>query len=362
MAEQDWQPAPEEPKQAEPQHTEQKHTEPKQAEPAEPVVDKEPPKRSEAMDGFIRETSELWEKMKQGVEAEKKPEPPPAKIAEPSTPKEDTHFIPDLDKATPEQIKARLDYLYGKTKEQDRQWAEAQTFLRKQREETEKLRAEAAKRDIARSESELDALQLEVVNLLTPGSPNYNPALGAQKLRELSGRDVQIKEDKDEEKRRAEEFTKSLESDENQQNATQTVEILNDFAGRHAYAQEGHPLYPHVVSWLQRAYHEAPPDVTVAQIVERAEKIFDDYVRRSAPPPAYQGGNGQDRGAPASRAPGAGGERLTVSQVIGTPQRGAQTPSSPADRLSSREQEVAVKLFPNESRERAYALYAEGKG
>lgn len=322
------------------------------------------PELPEPMTAFIKETGELWDKMskppeEKPVEAEKPPEEPKPRIVESATPKEDTHFIPDLDKATPEQIKARLDYLYGKDKQNERQWAEARDFIKKQKEETEKLRAELAKKDIARGEAELDAMQLQVVDLLDRNSPNYNPGEGARLLRELTNRDVEIKKAKEDEIKRGEEFKTSLEQETSQKNLADTAKVITDWSTTRDYAQEGHPLYPHVVEWLRRAYHEAPEHVTVQQIVNRAQQVFDDYVKKGANT-TKQPENGGDRGA--TKPP----ERMTVSQVIGTPQRGNQAPVQVGEKLSAKEREVAVKLFYNPeagvTREKAYAMYAEGKG
>lgn len=346
----DWKPAPVEP------------------EPPETLPEEED--RTPQMSAFIKETGELWEQMSKPEKSEEKPEEKPAeakppeappRIQEAATPKEDTHFIPDLDKATPEQIKARLDYLYGKDKENQRQWAEAKDFLRKQKEETERLRATIAKGDLARSEAELDQMQLQVVDLLDRNSPNYNPGEGARMLRDLTHRDIEIKKAKEDEGKRGEEFKADVEKEATQATVSETAQIITDWSQTRAYAQEGHPLYPHVVEWMRRAYQEAPENVTVRQIVQRAEKVFDDYVAKGGA--TRQPGNGADRGEkPPSRVPG---ERMTVSQVIGTQQRSQQAPAQAGEKLSAKEREVALKLFYNPeggvTREKAYSMYAEGK-
>lgn len=336
--------------------------------PAEPPLDTpEEEGQSPQMSAFIKETGELWEQMRKPPEKpaeEAKPEgEAKPKIEEPATPKpkEDTHFIPDLDKASPEQIKARLDYLYGKDKENQRQWAEAKEILRKEREKNEELRARVAKQTIAMSEAELDAQQLRVVDLLNVNSPNYNPQEGARQLRELTNRDIQVKEEKQAEERRGEEFKTTLEQEQSQATLSETAQIITDWSQTRAYAQEGHPLYPHVVEWLRKAYHEAPANVTVQQIVTKAQQVFDDYVSKGGATTA-QPANGGDRGAP---KPASASPRMTVSQVIGTQQRGSQAPVSVAEKLSAREREIALKLFYNPesgmTREKAYSMYAEGK-
>jgi len=334
----------------------------KPEEAVEEVEEEVPPQ----MSAFIKETADLFEQMKKppAKAEEAKPETPetpeaPPRIQESAVPKEkdeDTGFIPDLAKATPEELKKRIDYLYGKDKHNERLWKEAQDFIKNQKEETERLRAELAQRELARSEAELNAMQLQVVDLLDRNSPNYNPSEGARLLRELTTRDVQLKEARDAEIKRGEEFKETLEKQETEKTIQTTAQIITDWSQTREYAQEGHPLYPHVVEWLRRAYHEAPEHVTVAQIVERCQQVFDNYVQKGAAP---QQGNGRDK--PTERPPGAG-ERVTVSQVIGTPQRGQRAPTTAGERLSSSERQVAVKLFPNVPREQAYSMYAEGKG
>ncbi len=343
---------------------------------AEVVTEEPADDQSPEMSAFIKETADLFEQMKKPPEKkadeekkegeEPKADPAP-RIAEPATPKakdEDTGFIKDLSKATPEELKKRIDYLYGKDKHNERLWKDAQGFMQKQAEETERLRAELAKREIVRSEAELDAMQLQVVDLLDRNSPNYNPTEGARLLRELTNRDIQIKEAKEAEKTRVEEFKSAQEKEAADRQLADTAAIISDWSQTRSYAQEGHPLYPHLVQWLRRAYHEAPEHVTVQQIVQRAEQVFDEYVKKGGGTTA-DGGNGRDTGQKTvPRAPGVG-ERVTVSQVLGTQQRGQQAPVNAGEKLSAREREVAVKLFYNPeagiSREKAYSMYAEGK-
>lgn len=319
---------------------------------------------SEAMQTFISETKQLWEEMDKKSETppeapaapETKPvealEPPVAPpIAEPATPvekkDEESGFIQDWSKATPEQYQKRIAYLYARDKEHSRQWAEAKEVLRKQREEVERLREETAKARLQHSETELDRMQLQAVDLLNPNSPNYNPQEGAKVLRELTNRDVELRKAQDEEKKRAEEFKKGQEVETRDQNIVETKTILDAWAQSRPYAQPGHPMYPQVVAWIKNAYDRAPPEVTVQQIVEKAGEIFDARAVPRAEKPD---------------APGVKGERLTVSQVLGTPNSKPAT-HSPADSLSPQQRMVAEKLFLGgaaKTKAEAYKLYSEG--
>lgn len=321
---------------------------------------------SEAMENFLSDTRKLWEDLdKKSEEPEKEPaaeEPVPAEEAQPAPetqveipppekPKdEESGFIQDWSKATPEQYQKRISYLYAKDKEHSRQWAEAREILRKQREEVEKLREETARARLQHTESELDRLQLQAVELLNPNSPSYNPQEGAKVLRELTNRDVELKNAKEEEKKRSEAFKVDQEAAVKDQNIAETKAVLDAWAQSRPYAQPGHQMYPQVVAWIKNAYDKAPPEVTVQQIVDRASEIFD---ARARP---------QEQRAEKPNAPGVGGEKLTVSQVIGTP---SSRPSAgnPADKLSAAQRQVAEKLFLGgaaKTKAEAYKLYSEG--
>ena len=311
---------------------------------------------------FLDDTRKLFEEMDKKAEkpAEtpvvepEKPAEPEVK-AEPETPpetpekpeKEQTGFIKDWKTATPEDFQKRISYLYAKDKENARQWAEARELLKKQREELETVRKETAQAKLAQSEAQLDDLQLKVVQLLDRNNPDYNPAEGARLLRELTNRDLEIKTEREAEKKRQEAFQAEIKTDETQRNIVETKTVLDSWAAEKAYAQPGHPLYPKVVEWIKTAYEKAPPEITVQQIVQRASQIFDAQAVQTAEK---------------SLAPGADGQKLTVSAVLGT--QGTRTGQSPSDRLSPRQRQIAEKLFLDESagitRAKAYEMYEKG--
>jgi hypothetical protein len=333
-----------------------------------PATEEQPP----GLRAFLDDTRKLFDEMDK--KAEKPPETPvepekPAEtpelpstpsqegvakpMAEPSAPamatpeKEQTGFIKDWKTATPEDFQKRISYLYAKDKENARQWAEARELLKKQREELETVRKETAQAKLAQSEAQLDDLQLKVVQLLDRNNPDYNPAEGARLLRELTNRDLEIKTEREAEKKRQEAFQAEIKTDETQRNIVETKTVLDSWAAEKAYAQPGHPLYPKVVEWIKTAYEKAPPEITVQQIVQRASQIFDAQAVQTAEK---------------SLAPGADGQKLTVSAVLGT--QGTRTGQSPSDRLSPRQRQIAEKLFLDESagitRAKAYEMYEKG--
>lgn len=328
-------------------------------------VAEEPPENPAGMKGFIDETRKLWEEMEKAVaeppvEAKVAPEPPveplePAiakpvgePVAVPETVPEQSGFIKDLTKATPEDFQKRIAYLYAKDKENARQWADARELLRKQREEVESLRSETAKTKIQQTEADLDRIQLQVVDLLDRNSPNYNPAEGARMLRDLTTRDVEAKASREAETKRQEAVKEEIKSAETQRNAAESKIILDTWAESRDYANPGHPMYPTVVEWIKTAYEKAPPEITVQQIVARASQVFDEAAKK----PAEK-----------SLAAGANGEKLTVSAVLGT-QIGARTTSSAVEQLSPRQRQVAEKLFYNPeggiTKAKAHQMYADG--
>lgn len=323
-------------------------------EPTEPSQATEP-ERSPAQQAFLDETRQLFEKLDakpepEKVETEKTKAEPEAK------PKEETGFIKDFSKATPEDFKKRIDYLYAQKKDHERQWAEAREYMQKTRLEMEELRKQSAKEQIARTESELDAIQIRVVDLLDRNSPNYNPQEGARLLRELTNRDVEARNLKEQEKEREKTFQESLKAEETQRTTLEAKAVLDEWASTRDYAQPGHPMYPQVVTWLKTAYEKAPKEVTVEQIVRRCEQIFDAHVKTQEKPP-------EKPAQEPSRAAGANGEKLTVSAVIGS----KPAPSKPVavgDKLSAQQRMVAERLFysPEKgiTKAKAYEMYAQG--
>lgn len=302
--------------------------------------------QSPAQKAFIDETRELFEKM------EGKKEPEEVKPAEEPPPKQDTGFIPDFSKATPEDFKKRIDWLYAQKKDQERQWAEARTYIQKQEKAIEELRRDREKESITRSEAELDAEQVRVVNLLNPSHPDYNPKDGAQLLRELTNRDQELRDRKKAEAEKAKAFEAEREQKSLEANQAEVKRVVDEWAADRPYTRKEHPMFPQVAAWIQKAYQEAPPHVTVEQIVKRAGEIFD---------PAYTKQKSTSQPPPLSA--GAGGERLTVSSVIGSRPPPSKS-VNPGDSLTPQQRAVAEKLFHNPeqgvSRAQAYEKYAKG--
>lgn len=322
-----------------------------------PATEEQPP----GLKTFLDDTRKLFEQMDKKAETpiapEKPPEPTPAPEvkAEPEPPpeapkepqeKEQTGFIKDWTKATPEDFQKRISYLYAKDKENARQWAEAKELLKKQREELEAVRKETAQAKLAQSEAQLDDLQLKVVQLLDRNNPDYNPSEGARLLRELTNRDLEIKTEREAEKKRQEAFQAEVKTETTDKNIVETKTVIDSWAETKDYAKPGHPLYPKVVTWLKQAYERAPPEVTVQEIVQKAAEIFDPLVKQPEK----------------SLAPGADGQKLTVSTVLGT--QGARPNQTPSERLSPRQRQIAEKLFWDEAsgvtKQKAYELYEKG--
>lgn len=316
-----------------------------------PAKEEQPEEQSPAQKAFLDETRALFEKMdgKEEPPQEAKvetPEPPPEK------PKEDTGFIKDFENATPEDFKKRISFLYAQKKENERQWAEAREYMRKTREEMEELRKQAAREHITRTQADLDSLQMRVVELLDRNNPAYNPQEGARLLRELTNREVEAGKFKEQEEKREKEFKENLAKEEIDRNTVEAKAILDEWAATRAYAQPGHPLYGQVVTWLKNAYEKAPKEVTVDQIVKRAEQIFDAYEKKAEKPKE-----------PPSQAAGANGEKLTVSAVLGT-RPSPQKATGASDKLTAQQRAIAEKLFYSPERgvtkAKAHEMYAQG--
>jgi hypothetical protein len=300
---------------------------------------------------FLDEVKELTKEAEPERKEAEEPKSEEPKTDEPKTEPpqftkhEDTGFIKDLKNATPEDYQRRISYLYAKVKDNERNWDEAKKYQKNLSEEIEKFRSQHAKDRIARTEAELDADQVKVIDLLDRNSPNYNAAEGAKLLRELTRKDAELRQEREAEDRRVKE-TKTKADDDNK-TREDAARIINEWAATKEYAKEGHPMYGHVRDWLKKAYETAPAHVTVTDIVHKAGEVFDAHVAK-----AQQTQPKQDK-------PGAG---LTVSQVIGTTQTKPAAPSKA--NLTAQQRHIAEKLFldPDKgiSKEKAYQLYAEG--
>ena len=314
---------------------------------------------SDGMSAFIKETAAL-----------EKPEPEKPKVEEPPKPevkeeikeppklepkKDDSGFIADLKNATPEEYQKRISYLYAKQKDNERLWAEARTFQKKQSEEVEKLRSEQAKERLAKTEAELDADQLKVINLLDRNSPDYNAVDGAKLLRELTRKDALLKQEREAEEKMVTEAKTAIETDDKAKAIEASKKVIDEWADTKDYAKPGHPLYSHVQGWLKKAYETAPEHITTADIVKKAGEVFDDYVAKQAKP--------EPKPEPKPTAPGVG-EKLTVSQVIGTGQVKPGQGADAVSKLTQQQKHVAERLFwePEKgvTKEKAYQLYADG--
>jgi len=319
----------------------------------------EAPSISDGMTSFIKETKELFDKLPENVKPKEEPKEevkaePEVKTEEvkPEPPKfeprkDDSHFIPDLDKATPDDLKKRLGYLYAKTKENERLWAEARDFQKRQTDELEKLRATQVKERLAKTEADLDSDQLKVIDLLDRNSPNYNAADGAKLLRDLTRRDAALRQEREAEEKRTQEVkAPTTEPQGRFKDVEASKRVIDTWAETRDYTKPTHPLYGQVQTWLKQAYELAPPDTSTVDIVKRAEEVFDAYVAKQI--------------KPKTDAPGTG---LTVSQVIGTTQA-KPTQADPVSKLTQQQKHVAERLFfdPEKkvTKEMAYRMYAEG--
>jgi hypothetical protein len=301
---------------------------------------------------FVDETRSLFK------ELDEKLPPEPKREVEAPRAKEDADFIPKLKDAPPEALINRIHTLWNQRKEQERMWAASQEFVRKQAEEVATLRAKMQEREDREREQELDNLQTRAATLLNRTHPDYNPDEGAKALRELTAAEQARGQEMQARKEQAAAIQAQQEQAIAQRNVLiQSKSMMDAWADQRGqdgkpvrpYAQPGHPMFEQVKSFVAHAYENAPPHVTVKDILVRAQSIFDKKSREAAD----------------SSRPDAPSGKLTVSQVLGSNQGPASQAPDPGSKLSGDEKRVAFKLLGDlykGDRLKCYAEYARMKG
>lgn len=250
----------------------------------------------------------------------------------------------------PKPVQERFHRLYGQVKEGERQWKVAQEYIQNMESRLAEFEKKSAERDAIFEDKELDDLQ----NRAQAAFDNGDHVEGNKLLRELAKKEGERAYKFQQEQ--AELLRKQQEQE--QQNATNTdtipqeaAEFIVDWAKNVDFMQPSHELFAPATEFIAKMLKEPQySNLSYEEILEITKRTFDNYMVK----------NGKKQATNQPQPSAAPPTNKFVNQVLGSNTSVLQTNQNTIQ-LSDQEKNVAIKLFPNISREDAYKKYARGK-